>query len=517
MQINKAELLAIAPLEDRFSPAEECWHIPFSLITTGTKASVASLTGIKIKGEPLPRDKVRFLEGSFRGMPVMAAGRYLLPEELADWQHTRLLMERGRKASRMAMGRLSAYNSKISLLAEKVPPLQKGANEMILPASLVDFEKDESFFMEVLFSDRLKNTCGFNLRFTVTTLPGYPASRRWVGGDLHIHSLYSDGRRTLSQLKSLMKGRGYHYIYLSDGHHTKRLLAEDWQGYCREVYKNSDRELSMFPGVETAVGSGDDEKGHLLAFGTNKSIAGLEEHTKSPQDMINAARKNEPSAPSFAAITHPLGIYRWRDFSVFGHRGMEIMSGALQFTFGLSNGPSRLWRKEIKRHMDQAFLKNNFPAPYTATDWHGYWFEPLRSYVTWTCLSSNWDELDYRGRKGAVDRALFAGQVVASRRGSLGFFRVGDRGVGSIIRDVPAGTQLPLYVEYRAAQRGLIHLYVMRGNVQEISFRRSGIYYPGQVVDWQDTLTFPGGRQLYWLYAAGSDYIYSSPIFISEN
>jgi len=233
--------------------------------------------------------------------------------------------------------------------------------------------------------------------------------------------------------------------------------------------------------------------------------------------MVDAAREKEPGAPSFGAITHPLGIYRWQDFTVFGHRGMEIMSGSLQFAFGLQGAPARLWRREVKRHLDRALETRDFPSPFTGTDWHGYWFEPLRGYVTWTYLSCDWDGLDYTGRKRAVDQSLFAGRVAASRRGSLGFFRLGGRDVGSVLRHVPGGTALPLTVEFRPACRGLTHLYVLQGNMEKIVFRQKGLFYPGQASRWQDSLVFPGGRQFYWLYAAGSDHVYTSPIFVSQD
>ncbi len=514
-QITK--LLAIAASEDRFSPGEEYWHIPFSLISTGSKTSVVSLEEIKVQGRPLPREKVRFQEGSFRGLPVVPVGRYLPGEEVREWQQTRLLSEKGQRISLVALGRFSGFNNKLSLLAGKVAALQKSSNEMTLPASLCDSREGDTFLLEVRFRDRFKNSCGFELSITVNSLPGYPASQQWVGGDLHIHSLYSDGQRSLSQLRRLMQERGYRFIYLSDGHHTKKLLDDDWQEYSREVLKNSGEKISLFPGVETAAGTPGDEKGHLLVFGTNRSIAGLEENSRGPQEMVDAARGKEPSAPSFPAISHPLGIYRWKDFSVFGHRGMEVMSGPVQLSFGLAGGPSWLWRKEILRHQDRALARGDFPSPLTGTDWHGYWFEPLRGYVTWTRLTANWDELDYPGRKKAVDQSLFAGRVVASRRGSLGFFRLEGREVGSLLRKVPAGARLSLQVEFQPASRGPTHVYVMRGNLEEILFRRGGFFLPGQILRWQDTLTFPGGRQFYWLYAAGADYLYSSPVFVSED
>jgi len=395
-------------------------------------------------------------------------------------------------------------------------PEPQDSNEMIIPCNQWPWPS-RVLHLEVVFEPSLGGT-PFGFETQVSLAPPWPGERRhWVGGNLQVHSAFSDGRRSLLQLRSLLENRGCDFAYLADGHHTKRLLDSDWQEYRKETAAASSKGFSMFPGVETAVGTVEAQKGHLLVYGTNETIAGLEEHTLDPQGMIDRAVATDPAGPSSASISHPTGLYEWTDFTVKGHSGMEVMSGAVQTRFSLDSAPARLWRKEIMRHIEGVLAGGTFPSPHSGTDWHGYWFEPLRGYITWVHVKPDWEGLDYTGRKRAVDRGLHEGRVVASARGSLGFFSVAGEHVGGILRGVAAGDTLPLEVEYRALTRGIAHIYVFRNDLEETVFYRASPCDVGEVKRWREGLVFPGGHQVYWLYAWGPDYVYSSPIFASED
>lgn len=81
----------------------------------------------------------------------------------------------------------------------------------------------------------------------------------------------------------------------------------------------------------------------------------------------------------------------------------------------------------------------------------------------------------------------------------------------------PAGTALPLFVEYRSTREGFVDIYIFRDDLAETVFHRSAYLAVGERMRWRDSVTFPGGRRLYWLYARGADFVYSSPVFVSEN
>jgi hypothetical protein len=510
-------LLAVAPGQERFSSKAGAWRIPFSLVSPSPKSPGAVLRSVRLNGRQLDTSQIRFLHGDARQLPVVFAGRYIPPQDLLEW-HRLFVLEEGMKHTTLAENtHFTALGTQIHLAAGRLPETED-SNEIIIPWSQWRPWENRVLHLEVLFGSSLRGTaCGFETSVSrvPALLPG--RKRHWVAGNLQVHSTSSDGRRSLGQIRSLLEDRGYDFAYLADGHHTKKLLDEGWQDYRKETAAASSKGFSMFPGVETAVGPVETEEGHLLVYGTNETIAGLAEHTLGPQGMIDQAVANEPAGPSSASISHPMGLYRWMDFTVLGHSGMEVMSGAIQTRFDLVSAPSRLWRQEIMRHAGGALDGGAFPSPHSGTDWHGYWFEPLRGYTTWVRVEPDWESLDYPGRKRAVDRGLYEGRVVTSARGSLGFFKVAGEHVGGLLRGLAAGETLPLEVEYFSSARGTAHIYIFRNDLEETVFYRAFPCDVGEVKRWSDSLVFPGGHQVYWMYAGGPDYVYSSPIFASED
>lgn len=506
------EILVVAPAEERFAPEAESWRIPFALVNTASRggAPPVSLTAVLIDGEPLDLNLVGFLEGNSRRLPVIMAGRHLPGKELIEWNHIRARAGQRASLSAAQSARFTVLTEKIAASARKKPELARSSNEIVIPVKLFTARENEIHEVKVLFQAAGKREkLGFTTAVTVTALPGYPGNSQWVGGDLHIHSTYSDGRRSVAQLKATMKERGYHFIYLTD--HINQFLSR-WPEYRQEVYGVSDAQFSMFPGTESKASDG----GHLVVYGI-KNLLNLQESIYPAQQLIDNAAAHDPQAPSSSTIAHPVGTLSWKDYTVSNHSGIEIMSGPVQLFYDLNSGPATLWRQEIMRLHDCAAAGGRFPSPRTATDWHGYWFEPLRHCVTWVYLPDYWSNLGYEGRKSLVDAGLARGEVVASRRGSLGLFTLGGSRIGSVLHNVPAGTSLPLEVEFRSTQKGTITLSIFRNNLDETVFQRSASFNIGDTARWQGTVRFPGGRQLYWLYAAGPDYVYSSPIYVCED
>ncbi len=507
------EYRTIAPREGYFSLEAENWRIPFSLIevTGDNKRDEISIKRVKINTKFMDLKHTKVLEGTIDDLPIIH-GRIDAPE-LVKWNFLFSLIGKIRQGELIQLFYLLKNERHIC----QPHTIMKGFNELIISTETLDIKENSVFDLEVIFNSSDGNQdFSFNTSVIVRNLPAYPRNKNWLAGNFHVHSTHSDGQRNLSEINSIMKERGYNFVYMADGHHTKRLLAEDWDQYKEEIWQASDQEISLFPGVETAVGPIDNEEGHLLVHGTNKSIAGLEEHTLSSQKMIDAAKNNEPTAPSSALIAHPCGLYPWKDFRVKGHNGMEIISGALQLFFGLNSSPSRLWRSEIVRLMKHTFSQKLHPAPHGGTDWHGYWFEPLRNYVTWVYLDAEWDHLSYHQKKSLVDKSLYYGNVVASRCGSLGFFTIDGKPVGSIIHDVKPCSTLPLSIEFYSVKKGIFSVYIYRNNMDETVFKKSLYLNIGQSKKWESKIYFPGGSQAYWLFVKGADYIYSSPIYLFE-
>ncbi len=510
--VPRDEIIVVAPAEERFDPDAENWRIPFALVSTAPRggAPPVRLTAVMVDGAALDLKQVAFLEGNSRRLPVIMAGRHLPADELIEWNRIRSRAGQRAQVTAGQASRFAALTGKISSTARKKPELARPSNEIVIPAGLFPVRENNIHEVTVAFQTaNRKEEISFTTAVTVTALPGYPGNSQWVGGDLHIHSTYSDGQRTVAQLKTTMKDRGYHFVYLTD--HINQFLSR-WAEYRQAVYGVSDAQFSMFPGTESKASDG----GHLVVHGI-KNLLNLEESLYTPQQLINNAAANDPAAPSSSAIAHPVATLRWKDYTVSNHSGIEIMSGPVQLFYDLNSGPAKLWRQEIMRLHDLAASGGRFPSPRTATDWHGFWFEPLRHCVTWVYLPDYWSILDYEGRKSLVDAGLARGEVVASRRGSLGIFTLAGSRIGSVKRNVPAGTSLPLEVEFRSTRKGTITVSIFRNNLAETVFQRSASCNVGDTLRWQSTVNFPGGRQIYWLYAEGPDYVYSSPIYVCED
>lgn len=518
---RRKNIFVIASAHERFSPKSETWTVPFTVFNTSVKDNipVISLAGVFINNNPVNIDAIRILNGDTGQIGVIDAGRYLPANEIKKWYYMHKLRQNRIIPRIIKLPLLSFFNKNFSYKARSIPELTKPENEINIPVRAIRTLINHKNTLEVVIRDSTGNLrLGFKTKIEITELPGYCAKNRWIAGSIHVHSTYSDGKLKPSEIKPVMKERGYCFTYLTDGHHTKQLLDDCWPEYRREMYKLSDNQMALFPGVETAAGSPGKDEGHLLAYGTNQSIDGLEEHVLTPQELINAALSNEPSAPSSASVAHPLGYYRWRDFDVTGYNGIEVMSGALQLFFSLHSGPSRLWRREMMRLLNHGVEGKGFPAPHAGSDWHGYWFEVLRHFVTWLPADKNWDKMSYHERKAEVDRKLSEGKTIVSRYGSLAFFKINNKfNAGSVIRNVKPKTVLNLYVEYRSVREGTSGIFIYRNNIEEKVFQRKIYFNTGETKSWEATITFPGGRQAYWLYAKGPDFIYTSPVFVSED
>ncbi|HOL17290.1 MAG TPA: hypothetical protein PLY40_03270 [Bacillota bacterium] len=516
---RQQEIMVVAPPEESFSPEARHWRIPFAIVSTAWRRRhcTAVLESLRVDGIEIDTAAIKFQHGNAGQLPVVEAGRFFPAALLGEWDSLSRASGGGARLPALLQHYCEALFKQITQKVELFPELNQVANELIIPAGRLNFKANRSYRLEAYF--RVfpgGEKCGFTLEATAANLQKQAGN--WVAGELQLHSTYSDGRRSPVEIRELFRERGYDFVYLTDGLHTGKLPADRWQEYQQELLRASDSRTCLFPGAETAVGSVEQEQGHLLIYGANTGIAGLEEHTRAPQAMLDAVLACDPAAPSSAAIAHPLlGFYPWKNFKVTGHSGMELFSGPAQLLFNLGSGPSRLWREEMARRAGSAASSQPFPSPRAGSDWHGYWFEPLRQYITWVNVEPGWDGLAYSERKAAVDRALYEGRTVISRRGSLGWFTLNNHRIGDIARGIPAGTTLDVQIHYRPAGKGAVDIYLYRDNLAETVFKATATLEAGAIFNRAFTAIFPGGLHFYWLYVQGADHVYSSPIFVSED
>ncbi|RJR31120.1 MAG: hypothetical protein C4576_32160 [Desulfobacteraceae bacterium] len=133
-------------------------------------------------------------------------------------------------------------------------------------------------------------------------------------GNLHVHSLYSDGAATIKEIAACASGAGLDFVCVNDHSHMSTDLHLNEEGYSGNVL--------VLVGSEIGIRSH-----HYLAFGLKRPVI---EDEQSPQHVIDAV--NEQSALGF--IAHPFEkgmpflekstVYTWNDLSVKGFTGICI-------------------------------------------------------------------------------------------------------------------------------------------------------------------------------------------------
>lgn len=116
--------------------------------------------------------------------------------------------------------------------------------------------------------------------------------RRWLAGDLHAHTVHSDGRLTIDELASLARSRGLDFLAVTDhnttSHHPALVPASARLG------------IVLVPGQEVTT-----DEGHANCFGDTGWI-----DFRMPADAWLASAE---AAGGSLSINHPLaGDCRWR-------------------------------------------------------------------------------------------------------------------------------------------------------------------------------------------------------------
>lgn len=161
-------------------------------------------------------------------------------------------------------------------------------------------------------------------------------------GNMHLHSTWSDGKKTIPEIAEIADKEGLDYIIVTDHNTTAGLENGDerYYGSCLAI-------------VAQEVNS---KINHYLVFGTGEKI---EQNTENPQMVIDSV--NEKGG--FGLLAHPFDkgspivskgtSYPWKDWGVKDFQGISVWNFASQ------------WRDAIvsKRSiMYQQFVNRNAPA-----------------------------------------------------------------------------------------------------------------------------------------------------------
>jgi hypothetical protein len=133
-------------------------------------------------------------------------------------------------------------------------------------------------------------------------------------GNLHVHSLYSDGAATIKEIALSAGKAGLDFVCVNDHAHMSDSLHLEEEGYCGNVL--------LLVGSEIGI-----RYHHYLAFDLKTKVI---ENEHSPQQIIDAVN----GQGGFGFIAHPFErgmpfleksvVYTWNDLSVHGFAGVCI-------------------------------------------------------------------------------------------------------------------------------------------------------------------------------------------------
>ena len=131
--------------------------------------------------------------------------------------------------------------------------------------------------------------------------PGYSVYR----GCVHIHSVYSDGSGTFPEIIAAGQQAGLDFIITSD-HNTLQPRIDGYEGW----HEN----LLTLIGVEIST-----DAGHYFAMQVPSDFRWPGNDAQQVIDAVNAAG-------GMGFIAHPVSRWEWRDWSVTGFAGLEIIN-----------------------------------------------------------------------------------------------------------------------------------------------------------------------------------------------
>lgn len=176
-------------------------------------------------------------------------------------------------------------------------------------------------------------------------------------GNLHLHSIYSDGHAPDAMIALAALRAGLDFIFLTD--HNVWVPALEGYRYLGE------RRLLFLCGEEVHDQARQPQKNHLLVYEAQKELAPL---AYEPQRLINAARQEggltflahptDPSAPRFDEDD-----LSWVSWGAQGFTGMEIWNFMSEFKSRLSSLAAALYYVYNPRDIARA------PFPQTMAHW----------------------------------------------------------------------------------------------------------------------------------------------------
>jgi len=143
--------------------------------------------------------------------------------------------------------------------------------------------------------------------------------------NLHMHTPYSDGRGSHSEIAQAALRAGLDAVIVTD-HNV-------WVNGPEDYYRDDGRRVLLLVGEEIHDTTRQPQKNHLLVFGAGRELAPL---AADPQRLVAAAIE----AGGLAFLAHPIDTalaqfgepdISWVDWQVTGYTGIELWNGFSEF------------------------------------------------------------------------------------------------------------------------------------------------------------------------------------------
>lgn len=342
-------------------------------------------------------------------------------------------------------------------------------------------------------------------------------------GNIHMHTVHSDGTGTFDDLRAAAKDTGLHFIIATD-HNV--LVAEE-EGYFDGLLVLVDAEIHD--------GALNPEGNHLLCLGiTSNPVA----QASDPQALIDEVHAQGGQA----FLAHPLerasrlipDIYPWHNWEVSGFQGIELWNYMSEFRYYASSRPVGLlvtmlpalfstgpWPETLDKW--DALTQNRRTVAIGGSDVHArtYQVGPLRRLA-----------FSYRHCYRAVNTHILApkpltGELAADRAAVYGALRAGHCWVGYDLIGNTTGFRFVAESNGRQAimgdwlqAKGLIRLHARLPAPAEIRLMRDGTVVSSTYGRELDLATYQTGvyrveaRRRAWFKRRG--WIFSNPIYVSS-
>ncbi len=175
--------------------------------------------------------------------------------------------------------------------------------------------------------------------------------RRWLAGDLHAHTVHSDGAHTVDELAALATSRGLDFLAVTD-HNT--VSHHPWLPAASARYG-----ITLLPGQEVTT-----DRGHANVLGP----VGWVDFRRPPEQWLAAARRDG----GLMSINHPLGgDCAWRQPLADRTPLVEVWhSGWWDRTWGAPLAWARAWREDVVPVGGSDFHRSGADAlPGSPTTW----------------------------------------------------------------------------------------------------------------------------------------------------